>query len=78
VPRCPSVTDLQEFIFNSPQALFGELQEDLFLVGKEIQPSEIVRDRIEALDRDGRAGLKGKVMPPPDLPEQFSPALEEE
>ena len=48
--------DLQEFISNSPQEFFGEPGEDLFLIGKEIEPSTRVQDRIDllALDRDGQ------------------------
>jgi len=47
--------DLQEFICNSPDTFFGEIGQDLFLIGKEIQPSSSVQDRIDvlAIDKDG-------------------------
>ena len=49
--------DLQEFITNSPSIFFGEIGQELFLVGKEIVASANVQDRIDilALDKTGAA-----------------------
>lgn len=47
--------DLQEFICNSPNEFFKEIGQELFLLGKEVEASKNVQDRIDvlAVDKEG-------------------------
>ena len=47
--------DLQEFISNSPHDFFKEIGQELFPIGKEIEPSKNVQDRVDllAVDKEG-------------------------
>ena len=46
--------DFQVFISNSPKIFFTDLGRELFLVGKELTPSQTVQDRIDlpAIDKE--------------------------
>ena len=47
--------DLQEYISNSPDAFLQEIGQELFLIGKELEPSTTVADRIDlfGIDKEG-------------------------
>ena len=47
--------DIQGMICHSPNAFFEEMGETLLLIGQEVQPSDVVHDRIDllALQKDG-------------------------
>ncbi len=47
--------DLQECIYNSSAAFFAEIGERVFVLGKEVSPSQTVQDRIDllAVDAEG-------------------------
>jgi len=50
-------SDLQEYIYNSSDAFFAEIGERVFLMGKEVSPSQTIQDRIDLLgiDEEGAA-----------------------
>jgi hypothetical protein len=49
--------DLQECIYNSSDAFFAEIGEDVFVAGKEVAPSKTVQDRIDLLGIDPEGTL---------------------
>jgi hypothetical protein len=48
---------LRDLIHNSPDGFFAELSEKLFILGKEVHPSEKVLDRIDLLATDKQGNL---------------------
>ena len=44
--------DLQEYIYNSSNDFFAEIGERIFVIGKEVTPSQTVQDRIDLLGVD--------------------------
>jgi hypothetical protein len=44
--------DLQECILNSSSDFFAEIEEKVFVLGKEVSPSQTVQDRIDLLGVD--------------------------
>jgi hypothetical protein len=52
--------DVQEMICRSPRSFCEELDEDIYIVGSEVQPTDFVQDRIDLLgvDPDPGANLR--------------------
>ena len=50
-------TDLQESIYNSSDDFFAEIGERVFVIGKEVIPSQTVQDRIDLLGIDSEGTL---------------------
>lgn len=51
--------DIQRMIVRSPEAFFGEMGEELLLLGEEVKPTDFVDDRIDllAVDREGSVAV---------------------